>query len=167
MREAYSVPAIISDANILIDFFETDRGIISLVSRHIAPLYVPDIVAEEVSQLKTIDPAYIGLTIIETPYTVLAEATNRPSTISIQDFVCMRIAEERGWGCATNDKALRRECGKRGVSVLWGLEMMLYLVKNGALKPKKAKDTAWAINRCNKRITEKVVDTFIDQIDEF
>lgn len=48
---------------------------------------------------------------------------------SVQDFVCMRIADERGWGCATNDKALRRECGKRGVSVLWGLEMMLYLVK--------------------------------------
>lgn len=54
MREAYSVPAIISDANILIDFFETDREIISLVSRHLAPLYVPDIIVVEVFQLKMI-----------------------------------------------------------------------------------------------------------------
>lgn len=166
MREVYSVPAIISDANILIDFFETDREIISLVSRHLAPLYVPDIVAEEVSQLKVINPVSIGLTIIETPYSVLAESKDRSSSISMQDFVCMRIAEERGWVCATNDKALRRECGKREVSVLWGLEMMLYLVKNGALKPKIATDTAWAIHRCNKMITEKLVDLFIDRINE-
>jgi len=76
-----------------------------------------------------INPVSIGLTIIETPYSVLAESKDRSSSISMQDFVCMRIAEERGWVCATNDKALRRECGKRGVSVLWGLEMMLYLVK--------------------------------------
>lgn len=166
MRDEYPVPAIISDANVLIDYLETDRGILSLLSRHLAPLYVPDIVAAEVSQLQAIDPASIGLTIVETPYSVLAETKDRSSSISMQDFVCVRIAEERGWVCATNDKALRRECGRRAVSILWGLEMMLYLVQKGVFKPEQAKDTAWAIHQCNKTITEKVVDTFIDQIDE-
>jgi hypothetical protein len=82
----------------------------------------------------------------------------------MQDFVCLRIAEERGWVCATNDKALRRECGKRAVSVIWGLEMMLYLVQEGVLKPEKAKDTAWAIHRSNKTITEKVVNSFVEEV---
>ena len=165
MRDEYPALAIISDANVLIDYLETDREILSLLSRYLAPLYVPDIVAEEVSQLKKIDPTSIGITLVETPYSVLAESKDRSSSISLQDFVCLRIAEERGWVCATNDKALRRECGRRAVSVLWGLEMMLYLVQEGVLKPEKAKDTAWAIHQCNKTITKKVVDTFIDQID--
>ena len=166
MRDEYPALAIISDANVLIEYLETDREILSLLSRHLAPLYVPDIVAEEVSQLKKIDPTSIGITLVETPYSVLAESKDRSSSISLQDFVCLRIAEERGWVCATNDKALRRECGRQAVSVLWGLEMMLYLVQEGVLKPEKAKDTAWAIHQCNKTITKKVVDTFIDQIDE-
>ena len=66
--------------------------------------------------------------------------------------------------CATNDKALRGECGRRAVSVLWGLEMMLYLVKEGALKPEQAAHTAWAIHRCNKMITEKVVNSFVEEV---
>lgn len=166
MRDKYSVPAIISDANVLIDYLETDREILSLLSRHLSPLYVPDIFAAEVSQLQAIDPASIGLTIVETPYSVLVESKDRSSSISMQDFVCLRIAEKRGWVCATNDNALRRECGRRVVPVLWGLEMMLYIVQEGVLKPEKAKNTAWVIHRCNKTITEKVVNTFIDQIDE-
>jgi len=166
MSEEYSAPAIISDANILIDYLKTDREVISLFSRHLVPLYVPDIVAAEVSQLKRIDPASLGLTVIETPYAVLGEADNRPSSLSVQDFVCMRIAEEQGYGCATNDKSLRRECEKRDVSVLWGLRVMLYLVQEGVLKPEKAKNTAWAIHHCNKMITENVVSTFIDQLEK-
>lgn len=63
MRDEYPAPAIISDANVLIDYLETDRKILSLLSRHLAPLYVPDIVAAEVSQLQAIDPASIGLTL--------------------------------------------------------------------------------------------------------
>jgi rRNA-processing protein FCF1 len=164
MRDEYPVSAIISDANILIDYLETDPEMLSLLSRHLAPLYVPDIVAEEVSQLQAIDPASIGLTIVETPYHVLAETKDRSSTISLQDFVCVRIAEERGWVCATNDKALRRECGRRAFSNLWGLEMMLHLVQEGVLKPEKAKDTAWAIHRCNNRITEKIVNSFVEEV---
>jgi rRNA-processing protein FCF1 len=164
MRDEYPAPAIISDANVLIDYLETERGILCLLSRYLAPLYVPDIVAAEVSQLQAIDSASIGLTIVETPYSVLVESKERSSSISMQDFVCLRIAEERGWVCATNDKALRRECGKRAVSVIWGLEMMLYLVQEGVLKPEKAKDTAWAIHRSNKTITEKVVNSFVEEV---
>jgi rRNA-processing protein FCF1 len=164
MREEYSVPAIISDANILIDYLKTDREVISLFSRHLVPLYVPDIVAAEVSQLKKIDPASIELTVIETPYTVLAEADSRPSSLSMQDFVCMRIAEKKGYGCATNDKPLRRECEMRNVPVLWGLRMMVYLVEEGVLNPEQAKDAAWAIHRCNKMITERVVYAFVEEV---
>lgn len=56
--------------------------------------------------------------------------------------------------------------GGREISVLWGLEMMLYLVKVEFLKPEKAQNTAWAIHRSDKTITERVVYTFLYQLEE-
>ena len=164
MAKEYSVPAIISDANILIDYLKTDRDMLRLLSHHLAPLYVADVVAAEVSQLKKHELSSLGITVIETPYSIFAESSDRSSSISLQDFVSMQIAKEKGWVCATNDKALRRECTKMDVTVLWGLELMLYLVKKGVLEHKRAKDTAWDIHQCNRTITESVVYSFIDRL---
>ena len=80
MPEEYSIPALISDANILIDYLKTDREVLSLLSHYFAPLYVADVVAAEVSQLQEIDPSSLGITVIETPYSILAEASDRFSS---------------------------------------------------------------------------------------
>ena len=164
MGENRDIYAFSIDANILIDYLETDGEILSLVSKYLAPIYLADIVAAEVNQFQKINPDTLGITVIETPYTVLSESSDRQVSISIQDFVCMRIAEQRDWACATNDGALRRECKNRGVPVVRGLTLMSLLTRKGILDIDRAKRCAWAIHSCNKMISERIVQSFIEEL---
>jgi rRNA-processing protein FCF1 len=164
MLEDVPITALSIDANILIDYLETDGEIISLFSRNFAPIFVADIVATEINRFREIHPSTLGITVIETPYTVLLESSDRPASLSIQDFACMRLAQQRELVCATNDKALRRECQNRNIPVIRGLTLMRQLTGEGLLDIKRAVECAWAIHHCNKTITEDIIHCFIKEL---
>lgn len=157
---------LIVDANVLIDFCHSDRTLLSLVDRHLGAVHVSTAVLAKVDQLTDEDVRALGLTLVEVDTELLADAVVRAQDhpLAPDDWVSLLLAKANGWTCVTNDKRLRAECGGVGVEVMWGLELLLGLVRDGALPAKEAEDAAWAIHRSNKYVTKKVVEEFCEKI---
>ncbi len=148
------------DASVLIDYAETDVGILSLVGRHLGALYVPRPVFEEVRQLTEADCDRLGLR-IESPTTEqLIEAGAGGGPLSFQDWLCLITARDKTAVCVTNEKPMRRACEAAGVSVSWGLELMLQLIQAGHIRVSSAVRVAESIHRINPFITRSIVDRF-------
>ena len=70
-----------------------------------------------------------------------------------------------GFSAVTNDKRLRNECGAQGVPVLWGLGIMVDLVRAERLSPADAVAVAEAMREANPYfITAAVVEAFRKQV---
>lgn len=152
--------AVITDANILIDYMEAGKKVLQLFAASIEGLYVPLSVLKEVPKLKESEALKLGIKIIDTETTLLFEATSINTGCSFNDNVCFLTAKQEGIICATNDKRLRRVCGDHGVNVLWGLQFMFFLVQEGKLLKKEAVEIARNIAQVNSTITIELVDEF-------
>jgi rRNA-processing protein FCF1 len=153
------------DANVLIDFVKSDLSVLGIASRHIGEVYVLSTVLDEVEGLDETDCERFGLRVIEPELAQLMAAARRKGALSTQDHLCLILARERGWVCVTNDGALRKACQSEGVQVLWGLELMLEIVKLGKLSAREAMDVAILIQRANPfHITEAIVAKFAEKL---
>ncbi len=80
---------------------------------------------------------------------------------SFQDNICLLTAKRHGMTCITNDKSLRKACSEHDVLIMWGLELLLGLVRSGGLDHKSALDIARQIHADNPRhISPKVIADF-------
>ena len=71
------------------------------------------------------------------------------------------LARDHGWACLSNDGPLRDACKAQGVSVVWGLEIMLRLVEADHVGVEKAIEVAESIHAVNPLyITRKIVNAF-------
>ena len=151
----------IADANVLIDYAQTSPDILGLVARHIGPVYVAAAVLDEVEQLDEAQCQAIGLTPVEGSLAQMTEAAQRGGPLSFEDKLCLVLARDNGWACLSNDGPLREACKAQGVSVVWGLEIMLWLVQARHLDADKAIEVAEAIHLSNPLyITRKIITTF-------
>lgn len=92
-----------------------------------------------------------------------AAATGGP--LSFKDRLCLLIARDKAWECATNDRALRRACTAAGVKAVWGLELMVDLVVSHNLSPKRAVAVAESIHEANPtHITRQIVERFVSRV---
>ena len=151
----------IADANVLIDYAKTSPEILGLVADHVGPVYVAAAVLDEVEQLDEAQCLAIGLTVVDGTLAQLTEASQRGGPLSFEDKLCLVLARDHGWACLSNDGPLRDACVAQGVSVVWGLEIMLQLVEAGHLGVDKAIAVADAIHAVNPLyITQKIVSAF-------
>ena len=158
--------ALISDANVLIDFVEADPEALHLMATTLWQLHVSRDVLREVRALSVQRARSIGLIICEPTIDEVRAASAPVGGLSGPDRLCLAMAKGRGWACLTNDQRLRGECAISGVQVLWGLEALLMLHKAGALAKAHAIKTAEAIRKANPRhITEEILRRFCDQLD--
>jgi len=118
------------DANVLIDYCDTDPSLLALYSNQIQPIIIPSVILDEVSQLDEGDCAQLDLMVIEEPLSVLTKAAETRGALSFEDRVCLILSEQNNWTCATNDRRLNRTCSERGVNAIWGLKIMSELVAN-------------------------------------
>lgn len=165
MAENEQQTLILTDANILIDYCETDIEVLALVSKYLAPVVIPDVVLQEVSGRcrKKVEEARIA--VIETPLSLLSSTADVSRRLSTEDRVCLEMASAKGWICATNDKVLRNACRTRGVSMVWGLELMVRLVDRGVLPRKRARLVGTKMHKVNPRsITVSVLRNFLEEI---
>lgn len=58
---------LVADANVLIDYAQTDPSVLTLHVRHFGPIYVPSVILDEVDQLDAADCESLGLTVVEEP----------------------------------------------------------------------------------------------------
>lgn len=155
----------IADANVLIDYAKTNLDILGLVAKHVGQVYIASAILDEVDQLDEVQCQSLGLVTVEANFTQLTEASQRGGPLSFEDKLCLVLARDNGWACLSNDGPLRDACLENGVTVVWGLEIMLQLVETGHLSVDKAIAAAQAIHLINPLyITKKIVTTFCNKL---
>ena len=152
--------AVITDANILIDYMEAGKNVISLFAASVEALYVPMPVLKEVPKMSEHEARRLGITLLDTEFDLLIEASRIITGCSFNDNVCFLSARKEGLICATNDKRLRKVSNDAGVKVLWGLQIMLFLVQQGKLPRKEAAEIARKIREINSNITQELIEEF-------
>lgn len=155
---------ILSDANVLIDYIKANEKLLSQACSAVFEIYVPIPVLREIKQLTEAKAKRLGLKLYEPSIEQLTEPVSDSLRLSFEDNLCLRIAKDKGWICATNDKVLKNECERFKVSTMWGLEIMLVLNEKGVLSKKDATKTAQIILKENKRLGESVVQDFIKKL---
>lgn len=152
---------LIVDANVLIDYTNSDISILSLVSRHVGHIYVPSVILDEVDGLSEEDCVNLGFTVVDEPIEILLTAGEARGALSFEDHVCLLLAAENEWTCVSNDKPLHRACVEESVAVMWGLRLMLELVGARHLDKDSALEVAVAIQASNPRhLTPEIIDEF-------
>ena len=154
------------DANVLIDYCDTDPSVLSVYSSQIQPIVIPSVILDEVNQLDESDCAHLGMAIIEEPLSILTEAAASRGALSFEDRVCLIMSQKNGWSCATNDRRLNTQCANEGVNVIWGLRIMVELVANDQLSREEA---IYVVNQM--RVTnpylysEHILESFETELD--
>lgn len=155
---------LILDANALIDFCRTDATLLASISLHVGRVHVASPVLAKVDHLDADGADRLGLVAVDPPLGLAMAAASRTqrSPLAFDDWICLLMGQAQGWTCVTNDKRLRRECAAVNVEVLWGLELLLELVREHALTAEAAEEVVWAIHRMTPRfVPERLVREFV------
>lgn len=157
----------IIDADVLIDYRDSDISVLTLFSMQVGQLHVGRATLQKVRYVSEAQAKRNKLA-VETPDLELAvKASQARGKLSYDDHETLLLAVQNNWICISNDIALRTECGKEGIELLWGLEPMKYLVKDSELPLNKALSIATMIQKGNPGyITDSILNRFEKQIRE-
>ncbi len=157
---------LLADADVLIDYRESDLAILDLVVQHIGRVAVVTSVLEEVRGVTAAQRARLGIEVIEVATDQLLQAAEVESSVSFNDRLCLVVCREEGWTCVTNDGALRRLCKRHGVETRFGLGLMVDLVATGVLTSRRAVSVARRMQIANPlHINDRVLTRFLNVLD--
>ena len=158
---------LLTDADVLIDYRESEIKILELVVQHMGRVVVLAPVLDEVQGVTPAQCAQLGIEVVEVETDQLVRATEVESRVSFNDCLCLVACREEGWTCVTNDGALRRLCERHGVATRFGLGLMVDLVAVGALTRRRAMAVARQIQASNPlHINERVIQRFLEALGE-
>lgn len=155
---------VITDANILIDYAKADKKIIKLLVRLFKEVRVPFEIMKEVNGLSVSQAESFGVVVYYSEPDIYYRAANADNGISFQDNICFLDADKFGWSLVTNDRQLRQECEKVSVSVFWGLQVLIIMVKEKLLTRRDALKAGEKIYNDNPRITREILGDFKKKI---
>ncbi|MCL6592832.1 MAG: hypothetical protein K6T31_02545 [Alicyclobacillus sp.] len=92
------------DANVLIDYLESDPAVLSLISKHLGQVYVSTAVAREVYQLRYHELEQLDVVVCELTLEQAIDAEVLHGRISYPDATCFVLARDFGWICISNDR---------------------------------------------------------------
>lgn len=155
------------DACVLIDYMDGEPDLFKLISSHIGPIYVATPILDEVDSIASIGKLKkLGLIPIKPEPDDGVRAENMAGKTSSPDNVCFLIAKQRELTCVSNDRNLRKKCKASNIPILWGLELILELVKVNGLSKEKASRIAEKIYQSNPQyINMKVLERFRAELD--
>ena len=152
---------LILDANVLIDYAHSELRPLGLWVKRIGAVYVPRLLLREVEELSEETCRSFGMELLDPSMEQLAESAQDRPGLSFEDRLCLVLARDGDLTCVTNDRRLRKECDLQGVRVMWGLEIMISLVRRNNLELDHALRIAGQIHDINPgHITGKVLDRF-------
>ncbi len=158
-------PGLLADANVVIDYANSDIEILTLVGARIGPLAVAASVFNEVRQVTREDCDRLGISVITTTDEQGARALVMESACSFHDRLAFIICQDEGRVCVTNDRGLQELCEANGVPTRFGLGLMIDLVRCGALDPDRALAVSQQIGVTNPLfINEKVLGQFAEAL---
>ncbi len=158
---------LLADADVLIDYRESELEILELVVEHVGRVVVLAPVLGEVRGVTKTRCASLGVEVVEVETERLLRAAKVESSVSFNDRLCLVACREEGWTCVTNDGALRRLCLRHGVETRFGLGLMVDLVAEGALTRRRAVAVARQIQAANPlHVNERVLERFLAALDD-
>jgi rRNA-processing protein FCF1 len=163
-RSLKKLTGLVADANVLIDYTESAKGVLALISTHVAAIHIPSPVLDEVHQLSEEDVSGLSINVVEPTLDQVMEALDGEGATSFQDRLCFILARDADWSVLTNDTALRRVCRDAGIACIWGMEAMAILVDTKHLSATRAMSVAEKISSINHFITTNVLTRFRHRI---
>ena len=158
---------LLADADVLIDYRDSDLAILGLVARHLGRVAVLLPILDEVRNFTASEAERLGIEVIGVETDRLLRAADVESSISFNDRLCLVVCLDEGWTCVTNDRALRRLCARHGVTTRFGLSLMVDLVACGALNRQRALTVARQIQASNPfHITDRILTRFESVLDK-
>ena len=158
---------LLADADVLIDYRESQFGILELVALHVGRVAVLTPVLSEVRGVTAAQCGGLGIEVLDVETELMVQAAEIESSVSFNDRLCVVACREEGWTCVTNDGALRRLCERHGVEARFGLGLMVDLVAAGALTRRRAVSVARQIQASNPlHINERVLAGFMAALEE-
>jgi len=158
---------LLADADVLIDYRESELGILELVVQHVGRVTILAPVLDEVRGVTAAQCARLGIEVVEVETEQMLRASEVESSVSFNDRLCLVVSREEGWTCVTNDGALRRLCERHGVETRFGLGLMVDLVAAGALTQRRAIAIARQIQASNPlHINDRVLARFMAALEE-
>ncbi len=156
---------LLADADVLIDYRDSELAILELVSRHVGRVAVISTVLDEVHRVTTAECARLGIDIIKVETEWMLRAAEVESNVSFNDRLCLVVCREEGWTCVTNDRALQRLCKRYAVETRFGLGLMVDLVAAGALSRRRALKVAHRMQMSNPlHINDQVLTGFLNML---
>ena len=157
---------LLADADVLIDYRDSELAILGLVARHIGRVTVLAPILDEVRNFTASEAERHGIEVIGVETERLLDATDVEPRISFNDRLCLVTCRAEGWTCVTNDRALRKLCVRHGVKTRFGLALMVDLVANGALTRQRAVNVARQIQASNPfHITDRILRRFVNVLE--
>lgn len=151
------------DANVLIDFCNTDTSPLYLFSKYISSLIIPLQVFEEVNQLSSNKAKRLLIEIYEPTDDQVFESLDlhlQYKSNTIPDFLSYVFAKDNECDLITNDTRLLKYCHNTQVNTKRGLRLLLDLFEKNYLSKADAKIMA-------KNIVDSNPQMKIDLYDEF
>ena len=146
------IALLILDACVLIDYLKAEPALFGFITENVGPVHVVSTVYEEVTQLTSMQHmADLGIVLVEPEIEDAFEAMRMTGSTSFQDNICLLTAKRLGMTCVTNDKSLRNACSEYDVPIMWGLELLLLLVRSGGLDHNSAIEIGRQIHADNPR----------------
>jgi len=143
------VEILLADADVLIDYRDSDLSILKLVSEHVGPVRVLREVLDEAPGISDHRCAQLGIDIVQLETELLIEAHDLPRRLSAADRFCIIACERHLWTLVTNDRALRAVGRQRHIRLRWGLGLMVDLVHAGVLAETRALTVAAKMQAVN------------------
>ena len=157
---------LLADADVLIDYRDSELAILKLVAQHLGRVAVISSVLDEVRGVTATECARLGVDVINVETDRMLQAAEIESGVSFNDRLCLVVCREEEWTCVTNDGALRRLCKHHDVKTRFGLRLMVDLVAAGALTRRRAVSVARRMQASNPlHINERVLTRFLNTLD--
>jgi len=83
--KAQPFKAIVSDANVLIDYVKANKKILHLAVKHLCEIYIPVPVLKEVKDISRGELEKLGINIFEPTIDQLIQAAQKPFGLSFED----------------------------------------------------------------------------------
>ena len=161
-----STTILLADADVLIDYRDSDPEVLKLIGQHVGPVAVLSPVLDEVRGLSQADCEQLSISVVRAATGRLLEAGSIDSSVSFNDRLCFVVCHEESWTCVTNDRALRRLCERHGVKTRFGLSLVVDLVASGAITEKRAISIACKMHESNPlHINARVLARFKEALD--
>ena len=159
--------ALLFDADVLIDFQNSDFTILSEVSKYIGDIYTTSRVVKEVDGLDLELCQQVGLEVIIPERRIVKLADRKIGQLSKSDRISLLTAVDLGLNLVTNDSDFRKACKKRSVRTIRGLRLLLNLVEKSDYPIKNIKEIVEMIQESNYiHISSEIVDEFYKELEK-